>query len=767
MAYSKTLAGQQLPDWLQAGLVIFVTVSIFLVDILASFDIKILLLYCIVIAVAPLILKNLRTTTIARLITVLIVLGYFIPDMTEELWPEGTRRLLTILTVWVITYVVRNFSKFEHLEKSIFVADSNAIIVINRLGKIELSNDAAEELFGYKGRELLRYCFVDLLPDNILDCATEAANGSKTIKPQLDRHITEIVHKSGARIPVEISTNRFHHDTEEYTTVIFRDISSLKDIETRLQHEHVLNEIIVNTTRSIIVILDSKADIISCNPYLEELTGHKREDVKDLNWFDIFIPKIDQPRIKDIFTSNINGVNTDGTVNAILTADGRKRIVIWSNSCMYDENDQVIGVLCTGQDITDRQLEQENLLMRTQQLGALSDIACQALQETDFRKLIQFVIKYLINTIPAAKIMYCELAEDKTCFHTWSMFEKSHSTFHETTIPVVKDSLAHQTLVRNQPICIQDFPAHRQIRKLTEINEQDFYSVLSVPVGADKAPVAVLCVYHDKSYEFTDREINLLESVTNILGIVVEKNRAKNQVEMLWQDRMKVSRLNLIGELGSHIAHEINQPLTSLMNYLESSKKLLHAKYGQIPEAIENLIEKTLSEAERASSIISNIRDYVETGLLNKTRVNINTVIEQTCELLSPQFSARRIALSFEPQSDLPAVSIDKMQIQQVLINVLNNSIEAMASSREKRIVITTCMEDAETVIVCIHDSGPGVIPAMLDADFRILIDVQKKGLGIGLSICQSIIAAHHGKCWFSESIQGGATFNFTLPVNE
>ncbi|MEX2353273.1 MAG: PAS domain S-box protein [Gammaproteobacteria bacterium] len=767
MANGNVLARHRLPDRIQSGLLIAFTVTIFLTDILASYDLKIYLLYCIVIAIAPLQLKNLRTSTIAGLMTILIALGYFIPDIAGEPWPEAIRRLLTIITVWVIAYVIRNFNKYESLERSIIETDSNAIIVIDKLGKIEISNSAAENLLGYKSSEFVKHNIVDLLPDNTLLYTHRSVTDSKTLRPQMNRHQTELVQKHGDRIPVEISTNLFRYDADEYTTVIVRDLRSQKASESELQYEHDLNENIINTTRCIIVILDRKANIISSNPYLTEISGHNPEDIKGRNWFDIFIPEYDKSRILGIFNNAINGLDTDGTVNPINTADGGERVIIWSNTCLYDDDNNIIGVLCTGQDITNRQLEQETLLARTQQLVAFSEIAFQSLQEHDFPNLIRFILRYIINSTAPAQVIYCELADDNNLFHTWSISGKSYSSFRETTIPVVPDSLAHQALQQNRPVCIQDFPTCRQTRKITEINEPDFDSVLSVPVGADKTPVGALCVYHDQPYEFTETDINFLESVANILGIVIEKNRAKDKTALLLEERMKLSRINLIGELGSHIAHEINQPLTALMNYLESCKLLLIAENNHVSEPVANLMKKAMTEAERASSIIRNIRDYVETGQLNRTEENINKVIEDTCELMSSQLASRKITLTLELQADVPPVNLDKMQIQQVLINIINNSMDAMESSREKQIVITTSVEDGETVDVSIHDTGPGVIPAMLNTDFRVSVDTHKKGLGIGLPICQSIISAHGGKCWFSETVQGGATFNIIFPVHE
>lgn len=232
----------------------------------------------------------------------------------------------------------------------------------------------------------------------------------------------------------------------------------------------------------------------------------------------------------------------------------------------------------------------------------------------------------------------------------------------------------------------------------------------------------------------------------------------------LFQARSKLSQLNLVGELGTHIAHEINQPLTALMNYLQSIKRLLRSKFGTLPESIETLVEKTLTEAERTAYLVRQIRDSLEIDKLDKTYEDMNRVIRESCDIVLPELVANHIALDFNLRQEMPSILIDKLQIQEVIINIIYNSIEALGARANSRILITSRFNN-DAIIISVQDNGPGVSQDLIDNKSRTTFYLNDERPGFGLSICKSIIDAHGGQCWFSNSPSGGAMYNFSLPV--
>jgi two-component system sensor kinase FixL len=246
--------------------------------------------------------------------------------------------------------------------------------------------------------------------------------------------------------------------------------------------------------------------------------------------------------------------------------------------------------------------------------------------------------------------------------------------------------------------------------------------------------------------------------------MALERQQTHARTMMFLQERSKRSHRHLAGELGTQIAHEVNQPLTALMNYLQSIKRLLRTNYGEMPESIDTLIEKTITEAERAASLVRQFRDYLETDELNKAPAGINGVIMETCDILQPQLKSNQISLDLDLQHDIPAVSMDKMQIQEVLIHVIHNGIEAIGEGAKRNIhIMSRCNDDVVTVSV--RDSGPGISQDALEI-LSSASTTNENGFGFGLSICKSIIGAHDGQWWFSEGLEGGAIYNFTLPVD-
>jgi len=518
------------------------------------------------------------------------------------------------------------------------------------------------------------------------------------------------------------------------------------------------------TARCIILYLDADARIVNFNPYMEVICGYRIDDVKGKNWFDVFIPEVEKDRITSVFNESRSGLNTDGTISQIITADGSLRTVIWSNTRQLDQNGNVSDLLCCGQDITDRQISQDHLDIRTQQLFSLSDIAYQALQEPRFEKLITYILNYVLNSFDAARAIYLEQTEEGDMFEAYATDNSSHTIFHRMNIPVLPGSLTAQVLQTNQTILIPDFQDDRRFIKHTEIDEDRYNSCMATPSGTGEITIGVLSVYLDSKHEFTDEEVNYLQSIANLICIVVERNRNQARAMLLAQELARLSRVKLVGEMGAHIAHELNQPLTALSNYLQGCRNIIHSSFDDVPEPIAMLMNKTLNEAERAAAIIKHIRDYIETGRLNITTESINQVIEETCNLVTHELSKKKITLSLDLDMDIPTSAFDKLQIQQVLVNVIQNSIEAMQTVVNKQLLICSTT-NGRFIEIAVQDTGIGQVPDLRATIFKFIPGRENGKIGIGLSICKSIIDDHGGTCRFTRGSNGETRFCFTLPL--
>jgi len=254
-----------------------------------------------------------------------------------------------------------------------------------------------------------------------------------------------------------------------------------------------------------------------------------------------------------------------------------------------------------------------------------------------------------------------------------------------------------------------------------------------------------------------------------VIRDMTARHKAERQIRELTAEMLHISRLSAMGQLSSSIAHELNQPLTAVMNYVEAARQML-ASTPAPPRAIE-FMERATGQAERAGQIIRRLRGFVEKGVVERSEEELSKVIEEASALAAVGTKVDGIRLIFELDKSLPPIRIDKVQIQQVTVNLVRNAIEVLRETDNRILTIRTKLADAVgevdggTQQVEIGDTGPGISPDIADQLFKPFVSTKKDGMGIGLSISLSIIEAHGGKLWHEPNPAGGAVFKFTLPA--
>ncbi len=247
---------------------------------------------------------------------------------------------------------------------------------------------------------------------------------------------------------------------------------------------------------------------------------------------------------------------------------------------------------------------------------------------------------------------------------------------------------------------------------------------------------------------------------------ISERLNAERQLRKLQADFTHAGRIATLGEVATSIAHEINQPLTAIVTNGETSLRWL-ARADQNIEKVTQLTSRIVSNARRASEIIQRIRGMAVKQELEKRLIDLNEVVEEALLFSRHDIDSKSIALSTTFDSGLPRVMGDRIQLQQVMINLLVNSVQAIAQSGQptRRIDIQTAIDDGGSVVFSIFDNGPGIAAADLEHIFDRFFSTKDSGIGIGLAICQSIIAAHGGSISGSNRSNGGAHFRFMLPL--
>ena len=253
---------------------------------------------------------------------------------------------------------------------------------------------------------------------------------------------------------------------------------------------------------------------------------------------------------------------------------------------------------------------------------------------------------------------------------------------------------------------------------------------------------------------------------TGFLHDITERETIQRRAGILQQELMHASRLSAMGEMASGIAHELNQPLTAIMNYAKAARRRLdRAEADTAPVA--DLVEKAGKQAERAAEIIKRLRRFIRKDDSERRLEPINAVVEEEAALALIGASDRHIELIFSLEDALPPVLIDRIQVQQVVLNILRNAIEAFEGPGERKVRIGTRAAGRPEVQVDIGDNGPGLAPGIADDPFRPFQTTKGDGIGIGLAISRSIIDAHGGRLWAESPPEGGAVFCFSLPVGD
>jgi two-component system, LuxR family, sensor kinase FixL len=249
---------------------------------------------------------------------------------------------------------------------------------------------------------------------------------------------------------------------------------------------------------------------------------------------------------------------------------------------------------------------------------------------------------------------------------------------------------------------------------------------------------------------------------TGFVRDLTERQEAERRIEDLQTELLHASRLSVMGQMASTMAHELNQPLTAVTNYLEAGRRLI--ALGPVePERIADLMEKAVVQAQRAGEVIRQLRQFVSKGETERRTQNLNQLVEEALALGLVGARQSGVRVSLELDHDLPPVMVDPVQIQQVILNLVRNAVEAMEDVDRRELMITT-RSAGDVIEASVADTGPGIASELVDRLFQPFVTTKQTGMGLGLSICREIVEAHHGHLTAGARAGGGTVFRLTLP---
>lgn len=250
---------------------------------------------------------------------------------------------------------------------------------------------------------------------------------------------------------------------------------------------------------------------------------------------------------------------------------------------------------------------------------------------------------------------------------------------------------------------------------------------------------------------------------TGFIRDLTDQQRAELRLKELQSELIHVSRLSAMGTMASTLAHELNQPLTAIANYTEAGRHLLAEGPVENAEMLGEALEETAKEALRAGNIVRRLREFVARGEVDKRVEQLPHLIEEASRLALIGARERGVRAFFDLDPNAMDVLVDRVQISQVLVNLLRNAVEALALEQTRDVAITTRLDQGGLVRVSVADTGPGIDPAVAPQLFEAFASTKDKGMGLGLSICRTIVEAHGGRIWAEPRDGGGSIFHFTV----
>jgi len=307
-----------------------------------------------------------------------------------------------------------------------------------------------------------------------------------------------------------------------------------------------------------------------------------------------------------------------------------------------------------------------------------------------------------------------------------------------------------------------------ELVRLAHLEERpDITSLVALPLRSGGSVLGGLVVATvDAERAWPNDLIDQLHLIGEALANVLASAQAEREAARLRQHLAHIGRVSAMGELTASLAHELNQPLTAILNNAQVALRHLDAASPDL-SGLREILADIVADDKRAAEVIHRLRALVKKGDLGHVPLDINDVVAEVAQLVRHDVVRRNVPMTVDLAAGLPSVRGDRVQLQQVVLNMILNGLEAMAepNGRGRALVIRTARAGDAAVRVSVEDSGAGIDPDDVERLFEPLYTTKPEGLGMGLAIARTIVDAHGGRLGASNNAAGGATFDFTVPV--
>ena len=606
----------------------------------------------------------------------------------------------------------------DNIPNMVFIKDAGELRFIR-------VNKTAERLLGLSNQELIGKSDYDFFPEPQAKFFTQ--KDREVLKTGIGINIPE------EEIDTEVLGKRWLHTRKVpilddkgqpiYLLGVSEDITEARQAETEWKRTETRFQALFNSAADLIFVIDPEGKILQTNRYACEHSGYEEHEIVGSN-----IKKFFTRESQDTCDCNFPGLRERGYNRAdieFVCKDGHIIQMECVATGVPDEDGCFTSFLIIQRDVTERLREARKLEESERHFRAIFNSTFQFIGLLDPKGTI------LEANQTALDFINCTNADvvGKPFWDTpwWTHSPRLQKRLKEGIVEAARGKLVRfegEYLGQEGRRIVIDFSLKPVMNKQGEV-------VLIIPEGRD----------------------------------ISERVLAEEEAQRMQQESAHVMRLSTMGEMASGMAHELNQPLTALISYCGTALKLAQ-DVPSLPAEYMDTLERASEQAHRAGDVIRHLREFVSKGNNNKTRVVLDELIQGVIDFTSWDLRDSDIQVAFQPDNRAHEVCVDKIQIEQVLINLVRNGIEAIkdAGISGGQVDIATRLTADGSIKISVADNGPGIDASMSDSLFQPYQTSKETGMGMGLSISRSIMEAHNGKLWTDKQRQKGALFCMSIP---
>ncbi len=615
-------------------------------------------------------------------------------------------------------------------------ATVDAVLIIDARGHIEVFNRSAERLFGYEAAEVLGRNVSMLMTDR--DRGSHDAYMGRYERTGVPHIIgigreVDARRKDGSEFPAFLSVGRIAGTDPPRFVGFLHDITLRRETMAAIRRERDRANTYLEVAQVILVALSPDGRIQLINRQGCEVLGRREADLLGRDWIDVCVAPDQRATVRDDLhrLARAVGQSQSACEYPVVGPGGRPRLVAWRCVALRDTDGGLTGFLLSGEDVTEKRAMEaaaartRALLDEAQEIARLGNF--EVYQPSDGEDFWSPQLYRIFGLDPLGDRLSVERVNELVHPDDRARCEREW-----------------QQALRRPGSYVSE---HRVVTPAGEVRHlRSNYQTMAAEGG----------------------RVRLVGTLID----VTEAKRAEQEAAAASQRMAHVARLATMGEMAAAIAHELNQPLSAIANYASAAARILPqasaaAADPESQDDVRSALAQISAQALRAGEVIRRLRSLVQKRDARRERTDINQLVEEVAAFSRSDARLNNVELRTELDPDLPTLHVDGIQIQQVLLNLVRNSIEALAtaSSAERVVSVSTARDGDSAVVIRVADNGCGIPAALAAQVFEPFCTTKETGTGLGLAISRSIAEAHRGSLAYEPNCPQGACFLLRLPL--